>query len=526
MANKIQFTFEINDKGKVKVEGLTKSFTSLDTAINKVSADLKKQQTALSNVSAGQQNMISDAGLAGATLTELGRTISDANFGIRGMANNLSQLSTLFITLVSKRGGGIGGVTLAFKQLGKQLLGPLGIILAFQSLIAFMERLAMKNDELSKSVDKTTKAFSGQRKELKAIAGTALGFDTSDFEAIRGEISLLIEESEEFANGFEKLNNKTLEGSNSVLDLVDKFEQLLKVRDEITNLKSAETLDTEALNEAIIKRNELEKLFKKEKKENLADLSSALEVADELPKLSFEIETEFDPNDVLVTDELTLYLSEIEREMPSLLDVVLGNTGKQREMALKKLNESFGDAIKDTLKFKEAQKAINEKYDAIERKERFDHWNGLAKGFAQFMSSAAEINEQNKDLARASIVASAAATSVGIWESWFVKDPTFSPAPIKLAGAIATQAAVVASTIAALKSLNSNTPVGTGGSSGRSGVESQSPIFNVVGQSNVDQLGRAISAARSEPLKAYVVGNEITNQQELDNKVIQAATLG
>ena len=45
------------------------------------------------------QDLISSSGLAGATLTELGRTISDMPYGIRGVTNNLSQLSTLFITL-------------------------------------------------------------------------------------------------------------------------------------------------------------------------------------------------------------------------------------------------------------------------------------------------------------------------------------------------------------------------------------------------------------------------------------------
>ena len=49
--------------------------------------------------------MISSAGLAGATLVEFGRTISDLPFGITAITNNLSQLSTLFVTLVAKTGG-------------------------------------------------------------------------------------------------------------------------------------------------------------------------------------------------------------------------------------------------------------------------------------------------------------------------------------------------------------------------------------------------------------------------------------
>ena len=54
--------------------------------------------------------MIDKTGLAGATVQELGRTISDANYGIRGMANNLQQLSSLFVTLVSTSGGLVGGL--------------------------------------------------------------------------------------------------------------------------------------------------------------------------------------------------------------------------------------------------------------------------------------------------------------------------------------------------------------------------------------------------------------------------------
>ena len=52
------------------------------------------------------------------------------------------------------------------------------------------------------------------------------------------------------------------------------------------------------------------------------------------------------------------------------------------------------------------------------------------------------------------------------------------------------------------------------------------PIFNVVGQSNADQIGQAIAQGRNQPLKAYVVGSEVTNQQDLDNKIINSAAIG
>ncbi len=102
----------------------------------------------------GQQS--SNVGLAGATLTEFGRTISDANYGIRGIANNLSQLSSLFVTLVAKQkeaNTGVDKVRGAFSDLRKEFLGPAGIIIAFQIIITLLERMSAKADEAKSSLE-------------------------------------------------------------------------------------------------------------------------------------------------------------------------------------------------------------------------------------------------------------------------------------------------------------------------------------------------------------------------------------
>ena len=522
MANRINFTFEIDDKGRVKVDQLNKSFKSLDTAINAANKSLKDQANALKDVQTGNKSLISDAGLAGATLTELGRTISDVNFGIRGVANNLSQLSTLFITLVSKRGGGIRGVGLAFRQLGRQLMGPLGIILLFQSLIAFLERLAMKNDEAEQSVDKLTKAFSGQRKELEALAQAALSRVTDDYEKINEEAKLLAENSKEFAVGFEKLNKGILNGVPDIVSLIDKFRQLLEVRDEISDLKSAEIFDEEALRQAIIKRNTLEKIFAKEKKQQAED--SIETVKPETPLTFGQVfGIDFGPSDEEVRNALDSFIEDAEdyintqvanEQMPSLLKTILGLEPETREKELSLLRETFDQILHETDEFRRAEELINRKYDLIERQEKFDHFSFMIGAFADFLNKAAQLNEDNKALARASIIASAAAASVGIWEAWFVKDKTSAPGGLKLAGAIATQAALVASTVAALRSLNSDTPI-TGEDGGSSGQEYGSPTFNVVGSSNISQLGQTIAMQRNQPIEAVVMESQVTNAQQV-----------
>ena len=90
----IVFSIQFTDKGVVhKINGIKKSVTQFDRELKKAATSSKKLGTSL------REDMTTNAGLAGATLTELGRTISDMPYGIRGIANNLSQLSTLFITL-------------------------------------------------------------------------------------------------------------------------------------------------------------------------------------------------------------------------------------------------------------------------------------------------------------------------------------------------------------------------------------------------------------------------------------------
>lgn len=51
----------------------------------------------------------------------------------------------------------------------------------------------------------------------------------------------------------------------------------------------------------------------------------------------------------------------------------------------------------------------------------------------------------------------------------------------------------------------------------------RTPNFNVVGQSGTNAL---LESLQKKPMKAYVVGGEVTNQQQLDRKKVQTSSLG
>jgi hypothetical protein len=92
-------------------------------------------------------------------------------------------------------------------------------------------------------------------------------------------------------------------------------------------------------------------------------------------------------------------------------------------------------------------------------------------------------------------------------------------------------AGIIASGIANTRSIMAvETPDG-GGVSAPSIVDnlqvpSQAAQFNVVGQGGINQLAESIGQQNRQPMRAYVVGGDITSSQELERKRIKTATFG
>ena len=82
----------------------------------------------------------------------------------------------------------------------------------------------------------------------------------------------------------------------------------------------------------------------------------------------------------------------------------------------------------------------------------------------------------------------------------------------------------MASTAAALKSVNTGKPLSGGGAGG--GRTIQAPDFNVVGASQAQQLAETVAGQQAKPIKAFVVGKDISTQQELDRNITNTASFG
>ncbi len=109
------------------------------------------------------------------------------------MANNLSQLSTLFITLVSKVDDNVKGfarVGKAFKMLGKQIMGPLGIILVFQIIIQQIEKADLKARELGGTLDDFAKRFAKDSTLITNLRQAANTISTLSEDSLSYQIAL------------------------------------------------------------------------------------------------------------------------------------------------------------------------------------------------------------------------------------------------------------------------------------------------------------------------------------------------
>jgi len=134
---------------------------------------------------------------------------------------------------------------------------------------------------------------------------------------------------------------------------------------------------------------------------------------------------------------------------------------------------------------------------------------------------AGENSKAGKALAVSAALVSTYLSAQKAYESQFTPLATVdSPVRATLAAAVA-----VASGLANVKAILSTNPSGQS-SMGGGGANVTAPSFNVVGASATNQLAQTVAGQINEPLRAYVVGSDISDQQELDRSIINTAGIG
>jgi hypothetical protein len=260
MADRTEILYNVRvdtANGKIKIDGLTKGFVSAKTALKNLNEELSNHNQQL-------KNNIDKTGLAGATLVELGRLISDSNYGWRAMANNLSQLSTLMITLISTT----KGVGNALSALGKAFRGPLGLIVVFQAGVALLEKMAINEEKAAREAKALDNSFIKLRKTVNAYLTELKDTNLED-----GKREILLKRVGSQSNELKEIIDNHKGSLKELREEIKKYMEVQSLRMKLDKLMvQSEEQDAKHMeNVRILRENDIESM-----KEAIADQVSWL----------------------------------------------------------------------------------------------------------------------------------------------------------------------------------------------------------------------------------------------------------
>ena len=359
-----KLNYELSDEAK-KVAEINVQ-TELQRKINrKLAVENIKLANSTEEVTESLNQMKTTAGLSGAIVTEFGRTVSDLPYGIRGVGNNLSQLGTLFGLFATNVKNSGRTMSDGFKELFGQMKGVIGIMTAFQIVLAaaqsewfqkWVSGLFDVNNQLGVTKDKLKELSS----EVRASALVANRYvdvleDVSTSEKDRAIVT------QELIDLIPTLTKEDLAYGNN----------LEKVRGEIRKYSLAQASRLEI--DKLVEENS-SSLAKKQEIENIKSIKDAKERSERVQEF-LENETSWYENNyestVSVIDlqrkaflegkELNFYTPEFKDKRVGLSDRVRKSNeqflkditdfekdlDKKVEPVLKRINELTGDLILD-----------------------------------------------------------------------------------------------------------------------------------------------------------------------------------
>jgi hypothetical protein len=183
--DKILFKIEVNDEGVVtKLLATKKGFQDIDLTTKNAKNSAEQLNAAIAGI--GQRGAIKNikltegeykklvktqdqlknsSGGATSAVLELGRVVQDAPYGLRGMANNITQLASQ-MAFATKSAGSFGG---ALKQMGKAMLGPLGVVFAISVVVSIMEGMEGSSQKAKKAIDSLNETFGEEATKLMVL---------------------------------------------------------------------------------------------------------------------------------------------------------------------------------------------------------------------------------------------------------------------------------------------------------------------------------------------------------------------
>lgn len=217
-----------------------------------------------------------------------------------------------------------------------------------------------------------------------------------------------------------------------------------------------------------------------------------------------------------------------EREKVEAVSLIDGITSEeQQEAYLQRQVALAAQRGEETANYLAYQKRLTEiereEQEERLRQERIIQDQKLALIQTTLFTAANMINESS-DAGKAIAIAQAL---INTYQGITTELATKTATPLEFALKVANIAAVTSIGFKAVKDITSTKipkmPGGGGGGFGGGGGVS-APSFNVVGTSGQNQIAQALTQEQ-DPIKAYVVGSEVSTQQSLDRNIVETATI-
>ena len=305
--------------------------------------------------------------------------------------------------------------------------------------------------------------------------------------------------------------------SNANALLREKIELQQSVLDGIDERKVAEAEFTASLEDDIIKRLQLERdaidveeelgveRLTRQRDQFKEGTQAFVDANEELLNFQQEINFKRLQNQKDLNDEIIKEEQRVGDEMVALFNQVNEQLARDAEKSKNQRISNANEVLNSTTSTLGSLQQIVDNFakdDEKRAKKAFDINKGL--GIAQAIISTAQgiMNAYTNPVDVSSGVAFAKSVAIGI--------------------AGAAQIATIAST--------KFQPSGGGGGRSPSAPtsatlsESQAPQFNLIGQSGFNQVAQAIG--QQQPVQAFVVAQDVTTAQQLENNIISTATVG
>jgi len=501
------------------------------------------------------------SGLNNTILQESGRLASDAAYGFQGMANNLGQLVSLF--QISAKNS--GGFVKALQDLKSSFFGVGGILIGVQLLISFLPQIQKWFEKSAKAASK----FSGAFDDLSSKVGNAAG----NFEIYIKTLQSSTKGEKEKADAILNLNKEFPDYILSLKEANISLDDVKNNTDEATiaNNSYRESIIKLALSQAAqskiqeIQAQVLEKSVPR--RQELIDLGLTEQSLAEQQLISI---SEFTTQDELRrdksiqrlkndTEEHNEFIANKDKEIKSILDFVdiqvkginkvtsaarnarvsgLDDVGgfrttpeeedKRNKAVQRIIEKGFGEtfAIRKKGIKKESDlwfKNLKAEREAKDKDAKKDVELKKATNEEILMETANFFDAASQLMGEHTAAGKAFAIITATIDTYVAANNALAniPAPANYIAAAAT----IVQGLANVKTImNTGAPVATSATTGGSSVTP--PAFNVVGTSETSQLAQAVGRGnQNSVVKAYVVGSEITSQQEFDRKITNTAGL-